>query len=493
MEKLFRNIAAAAVVLLLLAGVSGAFSFGEKEEPGVRLAKNQGILPHVLADSDPYGTYPVAPNTSLAGKIIYLDPGHGKESDKVYAGYSEQYYNLQIALAIKTDLENCGATVIMTRSTETDVENYTRISVLNKHTLSLLREAYQAELGAGAAGASLQQLTYDISELTRLEAVMQSVISNHSLSDIYYNSPYDYTYTRVMHPDLKKIFKYQTSPLISSRFLFISVHANATGSPINESVSGTVVYYMTNTLTNAGTYYKNYHCVDRSQYFSARMIARVTEAAGFKNRGLAVNDFFMIREHNVPAALLETAFFTSPSDRSKLMDVTYHRRIANAVTMAAQEYFVYADATWPAAAEVPLSVSGSAFTASKAGITGIPLGSTVEALLADLTSAYSLRVTNASGTVKAGADLLATGDLVQLLNGENKVYASYPVILYGDASGDGAVDIADLLTMQKYLLDIKDLNNAYFLAGDVSKSEGITILDLLMAQKYLLGLGNITQ
>ena len=82
---------------------------------------------------------------------------------------------------------------------------------------------------------------------------------------------------------------------------------------------------------------------------------------------------------------------------------------------------------------------------------------------------------------------IATGDLISI---DNKVYI---LSVYGDISGDGIINIKDLLLIQKYLLKSQDLTSANLLAADVSKDGAVTIKDLLLVQKYLLGNSNIEQ
>ena len=70
---------------------------------------------------------------------------------------------------------------------------------------------------------------------------------------------------------------------------------------------------------------------------------------------------------------------------------------------------------------------------------------------------------------------------------------TYEIAVYGDASGDGSVNIKDLLYIQKYLLGSQSLTESNKEAADVSHDGKITIKDLLLVQKYLLGTGSITQ
>ena len=69
----------------------------------------------------------------------------------------------------------------------------------------------------------------------------------------------------------------------------------------------------------------------------------------------------------------------------------------------------------------------------------------------------------------------------------------YTVVKMGDCSGDGTINSADLLKIQKHLLEVKKMekNSAYFKASDTTMDDNINSADLLKIQKYLLGVGSI--
>ncbi len=94
-------------------------------------------------------------------------------------------------------------------------------------------------------------------------------------------------------------------------------------------------------------------------------------------------------------------------------------------------------------------------------------------------------ITKSDGTaVTSGA--IGTGYKVQI---ENKTYT---VIKMGDSSGDGKINSADLLKIQKHLLKVKDITNTpYFLSSDVTGDGKINSADLLKIQKYLLKVTDI--
>ena len=67
----------------------------------------------------------------------------------------------------------------------------------------------------------------------------------------------------------------------------------------------------------------------------------------------------------------------------------------------------------------------------------------------------------------------------------------YTVTKKGDPNGDGKIDSADLLTVQKHLLKVQELTQVNFNAGDSNSDGKIDSADLLVIQKYLLGVSNI--
>ncbi len=92
-------------------------------------------------------------------------------------------------------------------------------------------------------------------------------------------------------------------------------------------------------------------------------------------------------------------------------------------------------------------------------------------------------VKDKNGQIITGTTKVGTGATV------NK---AYKVIKKGDVNGDGEINSADLLGIQKHLLGVKNLMNTIYGAGaDVNKDGTINSADLLKIQKYLLGVSNI--
>lgn len=70
---------------------------------------------------------------------------------------------------------------------------------------------------------------------------------------------------------------------------------------------------------------------------------------------------------------------------------------------------------------------------------------------------------------------------------------TYTSILYGDISGDGKINSADLLKMRQHLLGTKTLSGGYKQAAALVNRKTINSADLLRLRQYLLGIKSIEQ
>ncbi|MBP3886728.1 MAG: N-acetylmuramoyl-L-alanine amidase [Cellulosilyticum sp.] len=83
------------------------------------------ILVMVLSSFQNLLSRPIMANSSvLANKVIIVDPGHGgfDPGKPGITGQDEKHLNLDIALMLRDYLESAGAIVIMTRTTDDDVD-----------------------------------------------------------------------------------------------------------------------------------------------------------------------------------------------------------------------------------------------------------------------------------------------------------------------------------------------------------------------------------
>jgi len=274
----------------------------------------------------------VAASNALDGKVIILDPGHGAGTTNVFAGYDEQARMLVLAQKIKPLLEERGATVYMTRATSENVPLSVRAANINIMALEVVRSSRELELGEnpGAAG--------DIDEINRLIGVMQSIIDDPDKnSSIYMNTPF--APGRRAHADMRRIFEFQDHPEIASRFLVISLHSNATNPPINTSLNGANAFHISNAHRNTRNYYTGYSHIDQSYHFGDILLDHISEA-GIRRRSVLRENYFIIREHNLPAVLVENGFHTNPGNRASLQSDSFLDRLALAYLDAITDYYL---------------------------------------------------------------------------------------------------------------------------------------------------------
>ena len=84
-------------------------------------------------------------------------------------------------------------------------------------------------------------------------------------------------------------------------------------------------------------------------------------------------------------------------------------------------------------------------------------------------------------------DIIKTGTKITTGN------ATYYAVVYGDLTGDGKINSADLLKVRQYLLGKTSLNGAYFEAANLNGNDKINSATLLKLRQHLLGKTSISQ
>jgi len=238
---------------------------------------------------------------------------------------------LILSLKIKPLLEEHGATVYLTRPTYRFVPLSTRTALANIWSLEALK------ISTGQQQIDEELLINEMAEIDRLIGVMRSVIENpREYADVYFNTPF--SPTKPMHPDLKRIFELQSNPIIGESFLFISLHSNATPLPTDRSVHGADVYHVSNQHRRLSRYYSNYSFVDDSARFGRILLDHIHDV-GIQRRTVAHANFFVVREQNLPAVLVENGHHTNLRDRANLMNDLFQDNLALAYLNAIIIYF----------------------------------------------------------------------------------------------------------------------------------------------------------
>ncbi|WP_098745450.1 N-acetylmuramoyl-L-alanine amidase [Paenibacillus sp. EZ-K15] len=94
--------------------------------------------------------------------------------------------------------------------------------------------------------------------------------------------------------------------------LFISIHGNTYE---DASVSGTETYY--------------YH--EDSQFLAEIMQKHMVQTSGFRDRGVKKEDFFVLKDSNMPAALIEMGYLTNPQEEKEMLTEDFQYRMASSI------------------------------------------------------------------------------------------------------------------------------------------------------------------
>lgn len=100
--------------------------------------------------------------------------------------------------------------------------------------------------------------------------------------------------------------------------LFISIHGNTYEDP---GVSGTETYY----------YYED------SQFLAEIMQKHVVQTSGFRDRGVKKEDFFVLKDTNMPAVLIEMGYLTNPHEENEMLTEDFQYRMASSILEGMKE------------------------------------------------------------------------------------------------------------------------------------------------------------
>ena len=144
--------------------------------------------------------------------------------------------------------------------------------------------------------------------------------------------------------------------------------------------------------------------------------------------------------------------------------------------------------TLPVVTPVASHLSNMGLNRKGSYLTNVTIGATV-ATLKSKTNGEELTFKDINGNVIGNTEKVTTGTTITFSTGE-----SYTFVLYGDLTGDGVINSADLLRMRQYLLGKVSLSGAYLESARlVNVSGNINSADLLRMRQYLLGQKNINQ
>lgn len=140
------------------------------------------------------------------------------------------------------------------------------------------------------------------------------------------------------------------------------------------------------------------------------------------------------------------------------------------------------------------TVSMSYTVVDNSYLKGFTVGAAVSSVLKNVSvTDGTAAVTNSSDKAKSSSSVICTGDKVVIYDTSGSMYMTYQVILYGDITGDGALDLKDLVRYKNVLLGNTTLSAASVKAGDITGDGALDLKDLVRMKNYILGKKEISQ
>lgn len=141
------------------------------------------------------------------------------------------------------------------------------------------------------------------------------------------------------------------------------------------------------------------------------------------------------------------------------------------------------------ALQEPGSGTHSQKPGGRGGTRVVTAGTSVQALAAQIQSekaGTSVKIYTSSGKEASGS--AATGYLAQAYDSKGDSVLKQTVIVRGDNTGDGKVNVLDILNAQRHILGLGSLKGEFAAASDVNGNGKIDITDILAMQRDVLGI-----
>lgn len=129
------------------------------------------------------------------------------------------------------------------------------------------------------------------------------------------------------------------------------------------------------------------------------------------------------------------------------------------------------------------------------GITGVNPSTSMGELKSKIVSdGLTVNMKNILGKVLTETENVGTGTIVELYTEAGELAKSYNVTIYGDITGDGLVNSADLLKLRQHMLGKTKLTGCQFDAANINRTDALAnSADLLKLRQHMLGKSLIVQ
>ncbi|MCD8028982.1 MAG: dockerin type I domain-containing protein [Erysipelotrichaceae bacterium] len=140
-------------------------------------------------------------------------------------------------------------------------------------------------------------------------------------------------------------------------------------------------------------------------------------------------------------------------------------------------------------------ITNMGFVNSSGYLTGVPLGTSVQAVISSISKASS--ATTVTITIKnTSSNAITTGTVstgMTLTLKTNNVSNTYTIVIRGDVNGDGKIKSSDYVRIKNYIMGNVTLTGAQKLAADANKDGSIKSSDYVRIKNTIMGTATITQ
>ena len=97
----------------------------------------------------------------------------------------------------------------------------------------------------------------------------------------------------------------------------------------------------------------------------------------------------------------------------------------------------------------------------------------------------------ADGSENTGT--VATGNRIAVYF-KGTLIATKDIVVYGDVNGDGAINMLDIIRVNRHIIGKITLQNTFLEAADANrKQDGVNMLDIIRINRHIIGKSTIEQ